>query len=95
MNNTAQIRQLLQRKIVAAKIAALHTNDFLIPVEDRYLISMSIQEVEQILTIIPCETCNGTGQINRCRGRLCFTCPNRDPIKFCHPYIHCPDCQPS
>ncbi len=64
MNNTNQIRQLLRRKVVAAKNAALHTNDFSIPVEDRYIISMSIQEIEQILDLLPCETCNGTGEVN-------------------------------
>ncbi len=85
MNNTTQIRQLLRRKVVAAKNVALHTNDFLIPVEDRYIISMSIQEVEQILALLPCYICGDTGYILELIGKNLWQ-RTKTP---------CPDCQPS
>lgn len=57
----SQIRQLLERKIVATRNSASKTDDYLIPLDSRYIVSMSIRELEQILTLLPCETCNDTG----------------------------------
>ncbi len=64
MNNTNQIRQLLQRKIIAARNAANKTKNFMVPLEDRYIISMSIWELKQILVLLPRETRDSTGQID-------------------------------
>lgn len=63
MTNTdiQKIRQLLQKKIVAARNSAGKTDNYLIPLDSRYIISISIQELEQILAFLPCETCGGTG----------------------------------
>ena len=53
----AKIRQLLKRKIVAARNSASKTDDYLIPLDCRYIVSMSIQELEQILAHLPCPDC--------------------------------------
>ena len=95
MNNTAQIRGLLQRKVVAVKNAANKTNDYIIPLNDRYMIIRSIRELKQILALLPCETCNGTGR-TRLKYPYCpDECENCDCLTKHLPCKPCPDCQPS
>ena len=77
MDNTNKIRELLKKKIVAARNAALHTNDYMIPLERRYLIKMSIRELKQILALFVrekkwiCKECgNNNGDSAACRLAL-------------------------
>ena len=53
MDSTAKIRQLLQQKINAAKWAAKRADDYIIPLEDRYIVKMSIKEAIAILDLLP------------------------------------------
>jgi hypothetical protein len=63
MDNADKIRKLLKQRINAAKRAAKRTNDFMIPLEDRHIVKMSIKEAKLILALLPCETCDDTGQV--------------------------------
>ncbi len=100
MNNTDKIRELLQRRINAAKYKAEKTDDYIIPLEDRWLIRMSIKEVKAILAILPCETCEGLSQIVVPRKdtpgvdwELCPDCKKEKlPIEHKPPCILVPCC---
>ena len=93
MKNTSieKIRRLLKRKIVAARNLASKTNDYLIPLDCRYIVSMSIQELEQILTLLSCETCNGLKVVphGNWTSKPCPDCQQNDDLKNV-PYPICP-----
>ena len=53
MKNTDQVRQLLNQRINAAIYKAKRTGDFLIPLEDRHIVKLSIKETKEVLALLP------------------------------------------
>lgn len=92
MTNTdiAKIRQLLQEIIVGEKtfrhqMAELAAFDSIKEVEERWKTKETFCErtAKQALVLLPCETCNGTGEVPKI-GFRSFWYPTKKP---------CPDCQ--